>query len=53
MVDVTDLPVNVGDDVEIFGPSQSIQKMSEQLNTIPYEIISGISGRVHRVYIED
>jgi alanine racemase len=53
MIDITDIPVQAGEDVEIFGSHQTIEKMSQVLATIPYEIISGISTRVHRVYIED
>jgi alanine racemase len=52
MIDISNLNCNVGDDVEIFGNSNSIFKMAIILNTIPYEIISSISGRVHRVYSE-
>jgi alanine racemase len=50
MIDVSNLNCKVGDDVEIFGNSNSIFKMAKILNTIPYEIISSISDRVHRVY---
>ena len=53
MVDVSNINCKVGDEVEIFGNNNSIFKMANTLNTIPYEIISQISNRVHRVYVED
>lgn len=43
--------VKVGSDVEIFGPHIHLEEMAEDLNTIPYEIICLISGRVTRSYI--
>ncbi len=52
MIDVTNVDCQEGDDVEIFGSKATIFKMAKQLKTIPYEIISAISTRVHRVYVE-
>lgn len=43
----------IGTVVEIFGPHISLGQMAADLNTIPYEIISLISGRVTRVYRKD
>ncbi|NCB33657.1 MAG: alanine racemase, partial [Erysipelotrichia bacterium] len=40
-----------GTTVEIFGPHIPIENMAEELNTITYEIICLISGRVTRRYI--
>lgn len=54
MIDVTDIPdVKEGDDVIIFGKELSIQQLSEWAGTIPYEIMTGISQRVKRVYFEE
>ena len=50
MLDVTDLEVNEGDDVVIFGEELSVYTLAEQLQTIPYEILTNISQRVKRVY---
>ena len=50
MIDITNLDCEVGQSVQIFGRENSIVKMSKLLNTIPYEIISSISNRVHRIY---
>ena len=50
MVDVTTIPCNEGDDVIIFGESPTVSEMAQQLNTIPYEILTSISQRVKRVF---
>ncbi|MEN9699858.1 MAG: hypothetical protein RLZZ301_1056 [Bacteroidota bacterium] len=42
-----------GDLVEIIGPNQSLQSFAEAAQTIPYEILTSISQRVHRVYRAD
>ncbi|QWX83501.1 alanine racemase [Cellulophaga sp. HaHaR_3_176] len=52
MVDVTDIECNEGDEVIIFGPSSSATKLAEQARTISYELITGISQRVKRVFVE-
>ncbi|QIA07294.1 bifunctional UDP-N-acetylmuramoyl-tripeptide:D-alanyl-D-alanine ligase/alanine racemase [Draconibacterium halophilum] len=53
MLDVTNLKVSPGDKVEIFGPDISISKLAQLLETIPYEILTGISQRVKRVYLQE
>ena len=53
MVDLGIDEFKEGDEVQLFGSENSIFEMSKILNTIPYEIISSISARVQRVYIED
>ena len=50
MLDVTDLEISEGDDVNVFGEEISIYDLAKQLNTIPYEIISNLSQRIKRVY---
>jgi alanine racemase len=53
MVDVTDIQdVKEGDDVLIFGASLPVQQLAAWAGTIPYEIMTGISQRVKRVYFE-
>ena len=42
-----------GDPVEFFGPNISITEMADQVGTIPYEILTGISQRVKRVYVQE
>jgi alanine racemase len=54
MIDITDIPeVNEGDQVEIFGNNLSVQQLAIWGETIPYEIMTGISQRVKRVYLEE
>ncbi|HKB46042.1 MAG TPA: alanine racemase, partial [Chitinophagaceae bacterium] len=54
MIDITDIPVvREGDDVIIFGNQLPVQKVAQWAETIPYEIMTGISQRVKRVYFEE
>ena len=52
MVDVTGLPTQVNDRVEIFGENIKVQEIAKQANTISYEILTSIPSRVKRVYIK-
>jgi alanine racemase len=52
MIDLSAIEAKVGDSVQIFGAENSIFDMAKNLYTIPYEIISSISTRVHRVYLD-
>ncbi|MBK8951350.1 MAG: alanine racemase [Chitinophagaceae bacterium] len=54
MVDVTDVPgVMEGDEVVIFGEPLPVNQVARWAHTIPYEIMTGISQRVKRVYFEE
>ena len=53
MIDVTDIPCREGDQVEIFGEHLPVTKLSDELDTIPYEVLTGVSNRVKRVYFQD
>ncbi len=53
MADVTGLKVKPGEKVEIFGDNIPITEVAEKAGTIPYEILTGISQRVKRVYLQD
>lgn len=53
MVDVTGLNVAEGDEVEIFGEMNQVAVLAKKIDTIPYEILSGISQRVKRVYYQE
>lgn len=52
MFDVTGVPCRVGDDVILIGDSPDIYEVSKWAGTIPYEIMTGISKRVPRIYVE-
>ena len=54
MIDVTDIPdVHEGDMVEIFGANLPVTVLSDVLDTIPYEVLTAVSGRVKKVYFQD
>ena len=52
MLDVTDLDVKPGDVAEFFGNNISISEVAAWAGTIPYEILTGISQLVKRVYMQ-
>ena len=51
MVDVSNVNCSVGDEVIIFGNKPNLQQIATWYNTIPYEVITGISQRVKHLYI--
>jgi alanine racemase len=53
LVDVGNLSVKEGEMVEIIGRNQPIEQLAAAMETIPYEVMTGISRRVHRVYTEE
>lgn len=54
MIDITDIPgVDENDEVIIFGKNLPVQQLATWSGTIPYEIMTGISQRVKRVYFEE
>ncbi len=53
MIDVTDIPCQEGDTVEIFGDHLPVTTLSDILGTIPYEVLTSVSNRVKRVYFQD
>lgn len=54
LIDITHIPdACEGDIVEVFGNNLRIETLSERIDTIPYEIISGLSERIERVYTEE
>ncbi|MDE5554772.1 MAG: alanine racemase [Muribaculaceae bacterium] len=53
MIDVTDANAEIGDLVEIFGPEAPIEALAETLGTIPYEILTSVSPRIHRIYFRE
>ena len=54
MIDITGiLDVKEGDEVIVFGKELSVQQVSKWAQTIPYEILTGVSQRVKRIYFEE
>lgn len=54
MVDVSmHSDLKEGDEVVVFDDIASLEALAHQMNTIPYEVMTGISERVHRVYFTE
>lgn len=51
ILDVTGTNTREGDEVIIFGEENPVTDIAADLHTIPYEILTGISERVKRVYL--
>ncbi len=51
MIDVSEVNAKIGDEVVVFGKKNTITKIANELNTIPYEILTSIPQRVKRVYL--
>jgi len=52
MIDITNIECEEGDEVVIFGKYPSANEFSASANTISYELLTGISQRVKRVFLE-
>lgn len=53
MIDVTDADAHEGDTVLVFGEGREVSDLSEELGTIPYEVLTSVSPRVVRVYYRE
>ena len=53
MLDVTGVDVKEGDEVELFGPHIPVTELAQKTGTISYEILTGISQRVKRIYLQE
>jgi alanine racemase len=54
MIDITGIAdVHEGDEAIIFGKGLSVEQIAKWAQTIPYEILTGVSQRVKRVYFEE
>jgi alanine racemase len=53
MLDITGVDVQEGDDVIVFGAELPVSELAALAQSIPYEILTGISQRVKRVYFEE
>ncbi len=52
MIDITHIDCTEGDEVIIFGQNATAEKLAASANTISYELLTGISQRVKREFIE-
>lgn len=53
MIDVTQINCKPGDEVIIFGNSPKVTEIAETIGTIPYEVLTGISQRVKRIFYKN
>lgn len=53
MLDITGLNAKEGDDVIVFGENPTVEEVAEAAETIAYEMLTGISARVKRVYFQE
>jgi len=53
MLDITGIDAAEGDEVIIFSNLMPISQLAEAMDTIPYEVLTGISRRVKRIYFQE
>lgn len=53
MIDVSETDCQEGDEVVIFGKDLSIKDLAASIGTISYEILTGVSERVKRVFYKE
>jgi alanine racemase len=54
MIDISGIPeAEEGDEVIVFGQDIPIRQLAHWAGTIPYEILTGVSQRVKRIYYEE
>jgi alanine racemase len=53
MIDITGTNAKAGDEVIIFGQVHPVRLIASAAGTIPYEILTGISERVKRIYYQE
>jgi alanine racemase len=51
MVDISEVNCKEGDEVIVFENISRLKKMAAAMGTITYEVLTGVSGRVKRVYV--
>lgn len=53
MIDITGANVEAGEQVELMGEHIQLTDLADWMGTIPYEVLTGISQRVRRVYVQE
>jgi len=53
MIDISEVNCAEGDEVIIYETTEQIHALAAALNTISYEVLTGVSGRVKRVYVKE
>jgi alanine racemase len=52
-IDAGNATVGVGDEVELWGDAVPVEEVAERARTIAYEVLTGLSRRVPRVFVRD
>ncbi|MDD3875941.1 MAG: bifunctional UDP-N-acetylmuramoyl-tripeptide:D-alanyl-D-alanine ligase/alanine racemase [Bacteroidales bacterium] len=53
MIDISGIPAKEGDEVIIFDENYTVADMAKDIETISYEVLTGFSRRVKRVYFHE
>ena len=53
MIDITDINCSEGDEVVIFENVEQINALAKALDSISYEVLTSVSARVKRVYVQE
>jgi alanine racemase len=53
MIDISDINCEEGDEVVIFENVEQINVLAKALNSISYEVLTNVSARVKRVYVQE
>ncbi len=53
MIDLSGTGAKEGDEVLVFGKQKPVSELAGKLDTIPYEVLAGLSERVKRVYFQE
>ena len=53
MVDISSLNCREGDEVIIFENVEQINALAKAMQSIPYEVLTHVSGRVKRIYVQE
>jgi Alr-MurF fusion protein len=53
MLDITGINAAEGDEVIIFNSPETLSRLAQMADAIPYEVLTAISPRVKRIYLEE
>jgi alanine racemase len=53
MIDITGIDAKEGDEAVVFDNIPALLQMAKDMNTIPYEVLTGLSPRVKRIYMHE
>jgi alanine racemase len=53
MIDITDINAQEGDEVIVFNSAETLNSLANTLGTISYELLTSVSARVKRIYLQE